>query len=268
MVYTDKKTNNIYDSLFDRIIRKARPIGKIMNMLFGALEVPLLELLRRFQKRHDWDLVNLLARVILKRRWGSKVVPLNVNFAPETKFLPTEEILSIIERSNVWGKAWCYCRTNQRRHGEPNCDHPLYTCLHVSPGNTLYEIPFKSANIKKISKQEVIDLLMDAEERGLVHQIIFFPNPQFYYVICNCCPCCCIPLSNFLKKGAPQVVKSDFIAVTNKHNCNNCGVCEEWCYFGARKFKDGKLLFNPNKCFGCGVCVSKCPQNSIILEKK
>ena len=160
MVYTDKKTNNIYDSLFDRAIKRARPIGKVMNMLFGALEVPLLELLRRFETRSDWDLVNLFSRVIFKRRWGSKVVPLNVNFSPGTKFLPTEEILSIIERSNVWGKAWCYCRTNQRRHGDPNCDHPLYTCHHISPGNTLYEIPFKSANIKKISKQEVIDLLM------------------------------------------------------------------------------------------------------------
>lgn len=268
MVYASKKTNNIYNTRFDKIIKRARPIGKVMNMMLGAVEVPMLELLRQLEKLFNINLLYLIGRVVFKNRWGSKVVPLNVNFAPETKFLPTEEILSIIERSNVWGKAWCYCRTNQRRHGEPNCDHPLYTCLHISPGNTLYEVPFKSANMKKISKEEVIELLKDAEERGLVHQIIFFPSPQFYYVICNCCPCCCLSLSNFFEKGTPQVVKSDFIATTDPNKCTNCGVCEQWCYFGARTLKRGLLAFDPIKCFGCGICVPKCPENAIILNRK
>ena len=138
MSFTSKKTNNIFDGRFDKLLARARPLGKVLNMMLGAFEVPLLELFRVIDKRFNIDLVSFIGRVVFKNRWGSKVVPLNVNFSPETRFLPTEEILSIIERSNVWGKAWCYCRTNQRRHEEPNCDHPLYTFLHISPGNTLY----------------------------------------------------------------------------------------------------------------------------------
>ena len=109
---------------------------------------------------------------------------------------------------------------------------------------------------------------MDSEERGLVHQIIFFPSPQFYYVICNCCPCCCLSLSNFFDKGAPQVVKSEFIAVTDTNKCTNCGICEQRCHFGARKLKDKKLKFLSQKCFGCGLCVSTCPEKAITLERK
>ena len=269
MAFTSKKTNNIYDRRLDKLFKRAPPLAKVMNMIWGAAEVPLLAIMQKLDKWFKLDLSRFVGGALLKGRWGTKVVPLRVNFAPETRFLPTQEILSIIERSNAWGKAYCYCRYSQRKHDdEPNCDHPLYTCLHISPGNSLYDIPHKSAKMKRISKEEIIELLMDAEERGLVHQIVFFPSPQFYYVICNCCPCCCLGLSNFMSKGAPQVVKSDFIAITDVKKCTDCGVCEDWCYFGARKLIDSKLKFIKERCFGCGVCVPKCPEKAILLKRK
>ena len=269
MVFSTKKVNDKYNFWLDRLFKRAPPIAKVMNMLWGVTEVPLLAMMHKLDKWFKLDLAKFVGGSLLRGRWGTKVVPLRVNFAPETRFLPTQEILSIIERSNAWGKAYCYCRYSQRKHNDtPNCDHPLWTCLHISPGNSLYDIPYKSEKMKRISKEEVIELLMDAERRGLVHQIVFFPSPQFYYVICNCCPCCCLGLSNFMKKGAPQVVKSDFIADTDLNKCSHCGVCEEWCYFGARNYEDNKLKFNPNQCFGCGVCVSKCPEKAILLKRK
>ncbi|MHA2393728.1 MAG: 4Fe-4S binding protein, partial [Promethearchaeota archaeon] len=110
--------------------------------------------------------------------------------------------------------------------------------------------------------------LEECDNRGLVHQLIYFPNPEFYCVICNCCPCCCVVLNKFLKTGSPQMIKSDFIAKTDIDRCKNCGNCEEICYFKARTMIDSKLHFNKIRCFGCGICVSKCPNNAIYLNKK
>ncbi|TFF93325.1 MAG: 4Fe-4S dicluster domain-containing protein [Promethearchaeota archaeon] len=268
MIYRSKKANNIFDSKLDKLFQRIPALGKLVTTLFGALELPLLDLFHLIDKIFKINTAELVGSQIFKGRWGSKVVPLNVNFMPETKFLPTEEIMSIIERSGVVGVAWCYCRTRALQRGEKTCDHPLYTCIHVGLGKSLYDIPSKSMNLKKVSKEEIKELLYDAEQRGLVHQIIFFGNPQFYYVICNCCPCCCEVMKNFLHSGSPQMVKSEFIAVTDPNKCIDCGKCEQWCYFGARTMKKGKLNFDPVKCFGCGVCVPKCPKSAIGLVRK
>ncbi len=214
----------------------------------------------------QWDL--LIDTYLLKGRWGGKVVPLDINIAVDSRFVPSQEIIKILERSKVAGIGRCYCRSVQRKYEKPNCDHPLSSCIHLSFGKSLYEIPYKSYNLKKVSKKKITALLNECDERGLIHQLIYFPNPQFYYIICNCCPCCCVILNKFLKTGSPQMIKSDFIAKTEQIKCLGCGECEKWCYFGARKIFNNKLKFNEIKCFGCGICVSKCTNKAIRLITK
>jgi Pyruvate/2-oxoacid:ferredoxin oxidoreductase delta subunit len=254
--------------ILDNLLAKVPLIGKIITSIVGLLELPILEFFRRIDKRYNINSLGIVDEYLLHGRRGGKVVPLNRNIPVSTKFSPTEEILEIIKRSNITGVSHCYCRTIQREFNEPNCDHPLNTCIHVGFGKSLEEIPYKSENLKKVDKGEIIKLLEDCDERGLIHQLIYFPNPNFYYVICNCCPCCCVVLKDFLQKGAPRVVASKFIAETNEKLCNNCGECIKWCYFGARIIENNRLNFNPKKCFGCGICVSKCSQNAIKLNKK
>ena len=212
--------------------------------------------------------MGIFNKYFLRGRWGGKVIPLNKNIHADTRFLPTQEVLELLNRSNVVGIGWCYCRSVQRKYEKPNCDHPLYTCIHLSFGKSLYQVPFKSEKLKEVSKQEIKQLLEDSDNRGLIHQLIYFPSPQFYYIVCNCCPCCCVVMNKFLKTGSPQMIKSDFIAITDSSICINCGKCEEWCHFGARRLVDNKLQFKSIRCFGCGICISKCPNNAITLKKK
>jgi Pyruvate/2-oxoacid:ferredoxin oxidoreductase delta subunit len=257
-----------FKTWIDNILKKIPAIGKLLSSLFGAFEVYILEFFRRIDYKfniYSWGKIN---KYLLKGRWGGRVVPLGKNINFESKFISSQEILEIIKRSNVVGISWCYCRSVQRKYNEPNCDHPLFSCIHLSFGKSLYEIPYKSHNLQKVSKKEVEDLLEECDERGLVHQLIYFPTPQFYYIICNCCPCCCVVLNKFLKYGSPQMIKSDFIAITDLEMCINCGTCEKWCHFGARKIINDILQFNPIKCFGCGICVSKCPNHAITLTQK
>jgi len=263
-----KLPNRIFKSKIDHLLERTPALGKLLSSMFGLAEYHILELFRKIDKKFQIYFMGIFNKYILKGRWGGKVVPLNKNISFDSKFIPNQEILEIIERSKVRGIGWCYCRTTQRKYEAPNCDHPINTCIHFGFGKSLYEIPNKSSNIKKVSKKEIVDLLEECDKRGLVHQLIYFPNPQFYYIICNCCPCCCVVLKKFLEYGSPQMIKSDFIAKTDLVKCKNCGTCEQWCHFKARNFVDNKLEFNSIRCFGCGICVSKCPNNAITLIKK
>jgi len=255
----------VFRSKFDNILKRIPALGKLLSSLFGFSEYYILELFRKLDKKYGIYTMGFVNRYFLKGRWGGRVVPLSKNIDFDTKFISSQEILEILKRSNISAIGWCYCRSVQRKYENPNCDHPISSCIHLSFGRSLYEIPNKSYNLRKVSKQEIEVLLEDCDERGLVHQLLYFPNPQFYYVICNCCPCCCVVLNKFIKYGAPQMIKSDFIAKTNLDRCTNCGKCEAWCYFGGRSLKDNKLKFNSHNCFGCGICISKCPNNAIIL---
>ncbi|MHA1491374.1 MAG: 4Fe-4S binding protein [Promethearchaeota archaeon] len=258
----------VFQSKIDKLIKRIPALGKLISFIFGIQEVLMLELLRFLDKKFNLDSMTIANRYIFKKRWGGKVVPLYKNITPDSRFLPSQEILEILSRSKVTAIGTCYCRETQRKYGKSKCDHPLQTCIHIGTGKSLYEIPYKSENLKKVSKQEVRELLEECDKRGLIHQLIYYPNPQFYYVVCNCCPCCCLVMNKFLKSGSPQMIKSDFIAKTNLKKCTDCGECEPWCYFGARKIIDGKFSFDPTRCFGCGTCVSKCPNNAIILKQK
>jgi len=257
-----------FESRFDKILRRMPAIGKLFSGLFGLFEYLILELFRKIDEIFDIYTMGFVNRHILKGRWGGKVIPLNTNIDFDTKFISSQEVLKVLERSKVTGISECYCRTTQRKNNAPNCDHSLSTCIHIGFGKSLYEIPYKSYNLKNVSKREIGELLEESDRRGLVHQLIYFPNPQFYYVICNCCSCCCVILSKFLTNGSPQMIKSDFIAKTDVDRCDDCGKCVTWCCFNARMIRAKKLSFDPVRCFGCGICISKCPNDAITLISK
>ncbi len=260
--------HRVFESKIDKILKLIPSLGNLLSSLFGISELFFLEFLRRIDNRFKMYSMAIINRYILKGRWGGRVVPLNKNIDTDYRFLPTQEIMEIINRSKIVGIGWCYCRSVQRKYNSANCDNPLYTCIHLSFGTSLYEIPNKSYNLKEVSKEEIIELLEDCDRRGLIHQLIYFPSPQFYYVICNCCACCCVVLNKFLKSGSPQMIKSDFNAETDRQKCTNCGECIDWCYFNARVLQNKTLHFDEKLCFGCGICVSKCPSNAITLIKK
>ncbi|MHA1786196.1 MAG: ATP-binding protein [Candidatus Helarchaeota archaeon] len=250
------------------IFERYPPIGKLFASLMSLIEVAMLEILNYLS---DHLSPNFKIRILrlLKGRWGGRVVPLNVNIPTETKYLPRQEILNIISRSNIFAIGECYCRTKHRH--ETNCQHPIHTCILISPpsGNSLLDIENKKEHFKRVSKEEIIEVLNDCDDRGLVHQLIYFPDPNYYYVICNCCTCCCEAIHNYKQFLTPQIIKSDFIELTDLDSCINCGKCIEICPFDARQFdSDKKLIVNRERCFGCGVCVRKCPQNAIKLIKR
>lgn len=59
-------------------------------------------------------------------------------------------------------------------------------------------------------------------------------------------------------------------AVIRKDACTRCGVCLEYCRFGAVKKDTGDETYSidPVSCEGCGVCVRFCPEKAIDFPER
>lgn len=105
----------LFHAKFDKLMLRIPLIGKILSSIFGIFEILMLEIFRFLDNKFNISTINIVNRYVFKKRWGGKVVPLNVNFDVDTKFLPSQEILELLSRSNVVGIGNCYCRETQRK---------------------------------------------------------------------------------------------------------------------------------------------------------
>ncbi|MFW9967383.1 MAG: ATP-binding protein [Candidatus Thorarchaeota archaeon] len=243
-------------------LRRYPNIGKVASSVFGALEVPFLEAIR-FLDHHTRlsyfsDLMKHFTRL-----YRSRVIPLNISLEAVQAVSPTEEILNVVRRVSALAIGYCYCRSTHK-----NCDSEVWTCIHVGTAESLSELaermPIKSATL-----EEVEELIIRSNERGLVHQLLTAPSPDYFYVICNCCPCCCVMLRSAVNYGMTQaVLASNFLAEQIEDKCNNCGQCISRCHFNARYMDSSTLVFVTEKCVGCGLCVSSCELGAIKMSRR
>ncbi len=234
-------------------------IGRAVSTIFGILEVPILEFRRIFDSRispgfFDWSESHF------NQIYGSTVIPINSALESDYQIVSTEELVGIIERLPSLALGYCYCRTTRN-----NCDNPKWTCIHVGTAEKLSEVgkrtPLKSATIDEIKR-----VLYKADKIGLVHQLITAPTKEFFYVICNCCPCCCVMLNSVNRLINAKIVRnSHFIAVHKSDICAHCGSCVERCHFDALNTIEEKTVFFADNCVGCGLCVSVCSYNALKL---
>lgn len=253
-------------SKLDAFLNRHPRIGEVLATAMSSVEVHMLDVFNFIDARISKYFKIRIMRTILKDRWGARVIPLDINIPVETQFLPTQEISEIVSRSSVFAIGKCYCRTKHHR-----CDNPTATCILLGSkaGRSLREVPYRTKVFTRVSKEKILNVLKDCDDKGLVHQVIFFPSPDFYYVICNCCTCCCEVLHDYKRFLSPRIVKSDFIEHTAADRCKNCGTCVGACPFDARMIDRARQLqVNQDMCFGCGLCVKKCPARAITLQKR
>jgi len=234
--------------------------NRVFAYVMAMCEIPYLEFELEPGKNDEefFGKVNLLMEKI---NWGTRVVPIGKAIHPKTEILPYQEFEEVLMRSEVQGIGECWCRTTFK-----NCDRPTNTCILLGfPGNRL-DLENKG-HVAKVSRDEIRAVIKRAEEAGLVHELIRAGDDDTYYVICNCCPCCCAGLRGLVEFGNKGVIHSEFIPQTND-NCEGCGTCLGRCYFNARTLADGKIVVDPEKCLGCGLCCTGCPNEANFLVKR
>jgi electron transport complex protein RnfB len=192
-----------------------------------------------------------------------RVIPVEKEIEGDTEIQPYEMVSQIIESNTRFAVADCICRKEARMLGK-GCDHLLETCLSLGASADFY---IENGLGREISKEEAKEILLKAEEDGLIHCSTNSAGSKAF--ICNCCGCCCKYLALVTKYGNPNAIaRSNYYATKDQETCNDCGTCVERCQVSAIRTENDRTIIDRDMCIGCGLCASTCPTGSITMVKK
>ena len=156
----------------------------------------------------------------------------------------------------------CVCKQAEAIMGKPcrQTDN-IEVCLLF--GSTGY---VERGRARLISKEECLNILDVAEEKGMVLQPGNSRKPS---CICICCGCCCGVITTAKKQSRPsRFFASNYYARIDVDLCKGCGVCVERCQMDAIIQEGKNFRVDLDRCIGCGLCVTKCKLGAVKLIKK
>jgi electron transport complex protein RnfB len=191
-----------------------------------------------------------------------RTIPVHRSLECRTEILPYERAEELVKMAAKLAVAPCICRRERKMVGA-GCGKLEEACLVFGMGAELY---LRNGLGREIDHGEALDILVRAEEEGLVLQP---GNSQAAMNICCCCGCCCGVIRNLKPYPKPvELVSSSFLAAATPESCGGCGACIDRCQMGALQLDDDRVSFNADRCLGCGLCVSTCPTGSLKLVRK
>ena len=158
-----------------------------------------------------------------------RVIPIQSSIDGNSHSADYEEISTILERSTRFAVADCSCRRSRRLLGE-GCGHLEHEiCIHLNKGAEYY---VRTGKGREITRDEAYAIIRKAEENGLMHSVPNIDEGETH-AICNCCGCGCYALRNAAMFNAPDMMRSNYVAVTDTAKCVACGQCVEHCPINA-----------------------------------
>ena len=191
---------------------------------------------------------------------GFKVIPLEETIQTGTTLFPYQMLKESIKNARVIAVTDCICR-KEARLLDNGCDHPIETCLSFGVAAEFY---IENGMGRKISAEEAIRIIKEADDSGLVHA---GANSKHLSNICNCCPCCCVSMKGMTQYGLnkQKYMNAIFESTIDGDKCIACGNCVERCPVKAIAL-DEIAIVDRDLCLGCGLCASICTENSIHLK--
>ena len=191
---------------------------------------------------------------------GFKVIPLEETIQTGTTLFPYQMLKESIKNARVIAVTDCICR-KEARLLDNGCDHPIETCLSFGVAAEFY---IENGMGRKISAEEAIRIIKEADDSGLVHA---GANSKHLSNICNCCPCCCVSMKGMTKYvlDKQKFMNAIFESRIEEDKCIGCGNCLERCPVSAISLEDIAKV-DRNLCLGCGLCASVCSEEAIRLK--
>jgi electron transport complex protein RnfB len=191
---------------------------------------------------------------------GFRVFPVGESVDADFTLYPFLNLVDEVKAARVISVADCVCRKEAHLTGG-GCDHPMETCLSFGAAAEYY---IENGIGRRISAEEAISILEEADKSGLVHAGV---NTKHLSNICNCCPCCCASMKGITGRGMDKhlFMNALFEAVVDEDTCTACGDCEERCPVGAVAVGDTAQV-DRTKCLGCGLCAGACPGGAIVMS--
>jgi len=165
-------------------------------------------------------------------------VPIASALNSETKAESWEDLQYLIDESahGSYAVAECICRKISNEYGNLADEPDMHWCM---PLGDYADYAVRVGKAKRVTREEYMARLKEADERGYVHNVSNHDGPCPIEYVCNCDYQTCMSLraSNYTK--AANIAKSNFVARVNEE-----------------------------KCVACGSCVEKCPANAVRLGRK
>ncbi len=194
---------------------------------------------------------------------GFRVIPVEQEIEGSSEVETYEKVSEIIESSKRFAVADCICRKEAKMFGNV-CDRLMEGCMMFDIAADYY---IENEFGREITKEEAKQILLKAEEDGLVHHSSNHADQKNF--ICNCCGCCCKALAHVTKHNNPDAIaKSNYYAVVDEDSCAACETCVDRCQVGAIRMEDDLAVVDKSACIGCGLCVSTCATEAISMVHK
>lgn len=145
-----------------------------------------------------------------------------------------------IEHISYWLKKYeghlsvgiCSCRYGRSKLNEGCGDSCEEWCIGVGD---MADYCVETNKGRKITYEEAIQILKNAEANGYVHQITNIDGENKIFAICNCNVNICNALRTSQLFNTPNMSRSAYTAHTDIDKCVACGKCVEYCPSGAVK---------------------------------
>jgi len=161
-----------------------------------------------------------------------RVVPIEQAIDGSSKRASYEELSTYLNDNTVFSCSDCSCRTCREVMGE-GCGH-LKENMCIQMGHAA-EYYIRTGRGREITREEAFEIINKARENGLMQQIPNIDGSGKSHAICNCCGCACFGLRSGNMYKNNDMVRSNYIAQTDKEKCTACGQCVDNCPMNAVK---------------------------------
>lgn len=165
---------------------------------------------------------------------------IGMHVVPVEKAIEAEQQTASIEHISHWlnkydgkyAKSPCSCRMSRAKLGEGSGDNVEDWCIGVGD---MADYLVETNKGTYATREEVLQILQNAEDNGFVHQITNIDGENKIFAICNCNVNICNALRTSQLFNTPNMSRSAYVAKTETEKCVACGRCVEVCPAGAVK---------------------------------
>lgn len=173
-----------------------------------------------------------------------RVIPVETAIQGETRRASYEEISKYLNEAHIFTVSDCSCRTSREVMGE-GCGHLKEDmCIQLDHAAEYY---IRTGRGREITREEAFEIILRAEENGLMHQIPNFDGTGKTHAICNCCGCSCFAMRIAQMYKNSDMVRSNYVAHVDAEKCVACGECVENCPTNAAKLGQKLHTITPLK---------------------